>query len=203
MVIEIKQNILRMTIIFLFGGILYSLTEILFRGYTHWSMTLTGGICFLIIYIRFTEKADESLLMKCFYSALVITVAEFVTGCVLNLWLKWGIWDYSGHSLNICGQICPLFTAMWFAIGVPANWLCGALSKHTSGAMAGKPPRAVAGKPPRAVSPQCKLRAVVTRISPSRGNIEKEKNSQSTNGSSAVALVSPGETWSRHSAKSL
>ena len=26
-------------------------TGIIFRGYTHWSMVITGGICFLIFYI--------------------------------------------------------------------------------------------------------------------------------------------------------
>ena len=37
--------------IFFIGGILYALIEIIFRGYTHWSMVITGGLCFLIFYI--------------------------------------------------------------------------------------------------------------------------------------------------------
>jgi hypothetical protein len=37
--------------IFIIGGILYGLIEIIFRGYTHWSMVITGGLCFLIFYI--------------------------------------------------------------------------------------------------------------------------------------------------------
>ncbi len=26
------------------------MVEILWRGYTHWTMTLTGGVCFLVLY---------------------------------------------------------------------------------------------------------------------------------------------------------
>ena len=36
--------------LFVFGAVLYSLIEIVFRGYPHWTMTLTGGAVFLIIY---------------------------------------------------------------------------------------------------------------------------------------------------------
>ena len=31
------------------GGMLYSLFEIGFRGYTHWTMIIVGGICFYLI----------------------------------------------------------------------------------------------------------------------------------------------------------
>ena len=35
--------------IFLIGGALYNLIEILWRGYTHWSMFIVGGLCFQLI----------------------------------------------------------------------------------------------------------------------------------------------------------
>lgn len=117
-------------IVALFGGALYSLAEILFRGYTHWSMTITGGICLLLIYSRYEKKPREPLAKKCVYGALVITAAEFTAGCIVNLWLKWDVWDYSAHPFNIMGQICPLFTAMWFFITIPAVWLCRAFERR-------------------------------------------------------------------------
>ena len=36
-------------IVFSSGGIIYSLIEVIFRGFTHWTMTITGGVALLII----------------------------------------------------------------------------------------------------------------------------------------------------------
>ena len=36
-------------ILFLFGGIGYSFIEVLWRGFTHWSMFLLGGFCYLLM----------------------------------------------------------------------------------------------------------------------------------------------------------
>lgn len=106
-------------IIFLFGGLLYSLIEVLFRGFTHWSMTLTGGLCFLILYRRFTARPHEPLLMKCLFGAVTITLLEFIAGCIVNLWLGWNVWDYSGMMFNLFGQICLPFSVMWFFLTIP------------------------------------------------------------------------------------
>ncbi|MEI3504505.1 MAG: hypothetical protein V8Q42_12985 [Anaerovoracaceae bacterium] len=37
-------------VIFAIGATGYSVIEYLFRGYTHWSMALTGGACLLVFY---------------------------------------------------------------------------------------------------------------------------------------------------------
>lgn len=121
----IKEDI----ILFLFGGILYSLIEILFRGYTHWSMTLTGGICLVILYRHFLNNPYESLLSRCFFGMAVITCFEFVVGCIVNLLLHWNVWDYSGQFLNLMGQICLLFSSLWFFLTIPVIWLCSFFRK--------------------------------------------------------------------------
>ena len=38
-------------LIYAAGGLLYGLIEILWRGWTHWSMVLCGGLCFLMMYL--------------------------------------------------------------------------------------------------------------------------------------------------------
>lgn len=106
-------------VLFLFGGAAYSLIEVLFRGYTHWSMTITGGLCLLILYRHFAAYPHEPLLMKCLFGAIVITVLEFVAGCIVNLWLDWHVWDYSGMMFNLFGQICLPFSALWFFLTIP------------------------------------------------------------------------------------
>ncbi len=43
-------EIIKYIAIFTFGGVGYAFIEISFRGYTHWSMVLTGGACMLTFY---------------------------------------------------------------------------------------------------------------------------------------------------------
>lgn len=105
---------------FVFGAVLYSLIEIVFRGYTHWTMTLTGGAVFLIIYSFNKRMSGTSLLLRCAAGSAVITAIEFAVGCVVNLWLKMDVWDYSDKPFNLLGQVCPLFSVIWFFLCIPA-----------------------------------------------------------------------------------
>ncbi|WP_312942969.1 DnaB-like helicase N-terminal domain-containing protein [Oscillibacter sp.] len=50
---------------------------------------------------------------------LTITAAEFLAGCVLNLWLGWRVWDYSGMPGNLLGQVYPEFAALWCLVSGP------------------------------------------------------------------------------------
>lgn len=119
-------------VIFLFGGAVYSLIEIIFRGFTHWSMTLTGGLCLLIMFRHFTARPYEPLVMKCLFGAITITILEFIAGCIVNLWLDWEVWDYSGMMFNLFGQICLPFSVLWFFISIPAVMLSNFFSRRFS-----------------------------------------------------------------------
>lgn len=96
------------------GGILYGCIEILYRGYTHWTMVVLGGALFLVLG-GFNEwlSWDMPLPLQALLGAAVVTGAEFLTGCVVNLWLGWGVWDYSGMPFNLLGQICLPFSLLW------------------------------------------------------------------------------------------
>ena len=115
--------------IFIIGGILYGLIEIIFRGYTHWSMVITGGLCFLIFYILNITLPTNSLLLRCIVSVVVITTLEFYTGYIVNILLKWNVWDYSSLAYNLKGQICLTFSAIWFLFGIPMTFLSDALRR--------------------------------------------------------------------------
>lgn len=41
-----------------------------------------------------------------------ITIAEFITGCIVNLWLGWNIWNYT--TLDFLGQISIGSSILWF-----------------------------------------------------------------------------------------
>ncbi len=109
--------------VFIIGGIGYGIIEILFRGYTHWSMIITGGICFFIFYIINFKLRNDNIIMRCFLSAIIITTLEFIVGYVVNIGLKWNVWDYSNMPYNIKGQICLGFSGIWLLLGIPMTIL--------------------------------------------------------------------------------
>lgn len=110
-------------IVFGIGGIIYSLIEVMFRGFTHWTMTVTGGIALLIIYITNLKMKTKSLILRCLSGSLIITALEFIVGCIVNRKLNMNVWDYSEEKYNLLGQICPLFTIAWFLLCIPATLL--------------------------------------------------------------------------------
>jgi len=110
---------LELSFVFLLGGGVYAGLEILWRRYTHWTMFLTGGLCFTLLYALAT-RTSLPMLTLCALGALIITTVEFLVGCVVNLTLGWNVWDYSRARYNLLGQVCPLFTGVWFALSWPA-----------------------------------------------------------------------------------
>ena len=111
--------------IYVLGAWLYCLIEILYRGFTHWSMFFVGGGCFLMMYAL--SQTVLPLWAKWLSSAAVITAVELLSGIVLNIVLGLGVWDYSSRKLNLLGQICPLFSLYWLALSVFGIALCSFL----------------------------------------------------------------------------
>ena len=108
--------------IYLFGALVYGLMELMWRGRTHWTMLICGGTCFCIIY--FLSALPLPFAVLCVLSAVSITAVEFFTGYIVNLRLRWQVWDYSDMRFNLMGQICPLFSALWLLLSVPGLLLC-------------------------------------------------------------------------------
>ena len=106
--------------IFLVGAVIYSTIEVAFRGFTHWTMALTGGLAFLLIYIVSFRIKSKSLVLRCLAGSAIITSLEFTVGCIVNRQLHWNVWDYSDRAGDILGQICPLFSMIWFFLSFPA-----------------------------------------------------------------------------------
>lgn len=105
---------MKLFMLFSFGGCAYTITELLFRGNSHWTMFILGGICFLLVG-GINEKFDLSLPVQMAVSSLIITALEFLCGCIVNLWLDWKVWNYGQLPFNLLGQICLLFTVLWFS----------------------------------------------------------------------------------------
>lgn len=107
--------------LFVFGGGAYYAIEIFTRGYSHWTMFVLGGCCFVLCGIlNEWQKMRFSLIQQMFLSMLMITFLEFVAGVVLNMWLKLNIWDYSQMPFNLYGQVCLPYACLWFALSAIA-----------------------------------------------------------------------------------
>lgn len=126
-----KTGVGKYIIIFGLGAFIYGAIEVIVRGYTHWTMALTGGAV-MALFMLINRSRDVNILLRCLLGALVITSLEFAVGAVVNLGLGWDVWDYSEKTFNIMGQICPLFTLGWFALSLPGFMLCTAVEKRLS-----------------------------------------------------------------------
>lgn len=101
----------------LVGGITYVGIEILWRGYSHWTMFLLGGLCFICCgLLNEIIPWEVALYKQMLIGAIIITLLEFITGVIVNIKLGWNVWDYSNLPLNVCGQICPIFFIAWYFI---------------------------------------------------------------------------------------
>ena len=113
-----KQKTVIPAIMFLTGGVLYGIIEVCFRGYTHPTMIVAGGLC--AVFISYLTNTSIKFYLKVTLSALFITFIEFLFGCVFNLALNMNVWDYSDQPFNILGQVCPLFLGLWAGLSVLA-----------------------------------------------------------------------------------
>lgn len=105
----------------------YPLVEIVWRGWSHWSMALAGGVCFGLLGRVSEWLRWKNPLVRCAAGAAAITTVELLFGCIFNLGLHMRVWDYSREWLNLGGQICLRYSLIWFALSAPlmrlADWL--------------------------------------------------------------------------------
>ena len=92
-------SVLKYFFLFSFGGIVYVLIEMLWRGYSHWSMFILGGICFVLLgLINKKYTWDIPLLIQMLIGTFIITLMEFIL------------------PFNIMGQICLPYMFLWFLL---------------------------------------------------------------------------------------
>ena len=101
------------------GGAIYVLLEMLWRGFSHWTMFLLGAVCFILIgLVNEVFEWDTPLLLQMLCGCAIITALEFVTGCIVNLWLGWDVWDYSPYKFNVLGQISLRSSVGWYFLSL-------------------------------------------------------------------------------------
>ena len=111
------------------GGLVYMGIEILWRGHTHWTMGVLGGVCFALIGLLDEWQDHPTMLLQMVQGAAIVTALELLVGLIVNRWLGWNVWDYSDMPGNLWGQVCLPFAVAWFFLSALAVWLENALHR--------------------------------------------------------------------------
>ena len=101
---------------FFIGAILYASIELLWRGRTHWTMAVLGGVVYVILNDINIRLPNASITVKSIFGSGIITVLELICGVILNIKLGLKVWNYENIGYNILGQICPKYTVYWFML---------------------------------------------------------------------------------------
>ena len=106
--------------LFLSCGFIYCMIEILFRGWSHWSMfVLTGFLgVFCVDSINNTLSFDCDYIVQILISTILCTIGEGISGIILNVWLQLNVWNYSKMTFGtfFFGQCNVLFCFAWMLI---------------------------------------------------------------------------------------
>lgn len=136
---RLKRILMEYLLMFFIGGLFYYATEVLVRGYSHYTMLIAGGVIFILIGLENQRiRWDWALTSQMFLSCITITVCEFICGLIVNVWLGMNVWDYSMKPYNLLGQICLLNSVLWFFYSIVAivlddylrYWLFGEEKPH-------------------------------------------------------------------------
>ena len=121
---KVGKLLYKYLIFFILGGGIYYSIEVFARGYSHISMFILGGLCYILIgCINEFFPWEMYIEVQAILGALIVTALEFITGCIVNLWLGLEVWDYSDMPYNLLGQICLAFSLAWIALSVIAIML--------------------------------------------------------------------------------
>lgn len=116
-------NYILSMLLWTWGGTAYYLLEVLWKTLHSEPEKISWAMLVLAIFLTipierfgYTLPWEMPLPVRAFICSVIVTVAEFCSGVVLNLWLHLNIWDYSHLWGNILGQICPQFYIVWYTL---------------------------------------------------------------------------------------
>lgn len=116
---EVKiLKIWRKAVLMYLGGMIYGALELLWRGRTHWSMILLGGVCFVLIGALGQVPKPLPRIPRALAAAGLVTALELGMGLLVNR--HYQVWDYRTVPMNFRGQICLPFTLLWVPVCLAA-----------------------------------------------------------------------------------
>lgn len=110
--------------LWLWGGFVYYGIELIWRGHSHPSMFIVGGLCFIVVGgTNNWFSWSLGLLWQALIGTAAIAVIELCAGLIINVWLELAVWDYSNLPYNLLGQVSAHFIVAWIPLAAFAIWL--------------------------------------------------------------------------------
>ena len=120
--------------LFLSCGFIYCMIEILFRGWSHWSMFVLAGFLgvFCVDSINNVLSFDCDYIVQILISTILCTIGEGISGIILNVWLQLNVWNYSKMTFGtfFFGQCNVLFCFAWALIISVVIFYCDAYNYY-------------------------------------------------------------------------
>lgn len=111
---QFRKRLSEYLFIWTLGGSLYYTFELVFRGFSHWSMFILGGICMVFFTVQGQMLHwQDPLWRQILRGTIFITAMEFITGIIVNKWLHLQVWDYTDQPFQLFGQICLPFALIF------------------------------------------------------------------------------------------
>ena len=108
---------LRNATLFFVGAFGYGQIELLYRGYTHWTMLVSGGVLLLVLHeLNRSLPRSVPLLARCAAGAGCITGLELAMGLVCNRLLGMGIWHERITKRTALGMLLILLSVAFMNI---------------------------------------------------------------------------------------
>ena len=111
------MRVWRKCVLFYLGGSAYMILEFLWRGRSHGSMFVLGGLCFLLVG-TLNRWLRIPLALQLLLSAIMITGLEFIAGLLVNR--DYAVWDYRGMPYHYLGQVCLNYSLLWIPVSMAA-----------------------------------------------------------------------------------
>ena len=111
---QFRKRLSEYLFIWALGGSLYYTFERVFRGFSHWSMFVLGGICMVFFTVQGQMLHwQDPLWRQILRGTIFITAMEFITGIIVNKWMHLQVWDYTDQPFQLFGQICLPFALIF------------------------------------------------------------------------------------------
>ena len=100
------KSVLEHLLFAVIGGVMYMLIEIAWRGYTHWSMGVLGGVCFVAVGLLNEIQQRPPIILQMAQGAVICTVLELLAGLVLSgsVWIYGTTPAYPAISWGRCAR---------------------------------------------------------------------------------------------------
>ena len=105
-------KLLELIPLWIIGGTVYYLIEFFWRGQSHWTMFLLGGVLFVLLgLMNEVIQFRFPLVLQGVAGAALVTLAELMVGMVVNRYLGVGGMGLFRSALSIPGSDLPVLFA--------------------------------------------------------------------------------------------